>query len=149
MAGPDAPHPDLPLWELIQTSHVVARRFTEVFAAAGLTPTQFGVLAALADDDDLSQADLARIVLVRPQSMGQLVTSLLERGLVRRDHAGGRGRRTGLSLTPAGRVALDRALPAVHAINAPEAIGLDVASAAALTHHLRAVRAALGPQQRT
>jgi hypothetical protein len=30
---------DLPLWELIQTSHVVARRFAEVFAAAGLTPT--------------------------------------------------------------------------------------------------------------
>lgn len=134
---------DLPLWELIQTSHVVARRFAEVFAAAGLTPTQFGVLAALADEPDLSQADLARIVLVRPQSMHHLIATLLERGLVQRAGPGGRGRRTRVELTDTGRHALRTALPAVHALNAPTTIGLDPGAAAALTRHLRTVRAAL------
>lgn len=138
-----ADHPELPLWELIQTSHLVARRFTEVFAEAELTPTQFGVLAALADDDDLSPADLARMVLVRPQSMRQLVTSLISRGLVHQPGAGGRGKRSRLHLTDAGRDALRRALPAVYAINAPAAIGLDAADAAALIRHLRAVRSSL------
>jgi DNA-binding MarR family transcriptional regulator len=142
VSAPD--HPDLPLWELIQTSHVVARRFTEVFAEVGLTPTQFGVLAALADDDDLSPADLARMVLVRPQSMRQLIGSLLSRGLVRQSGGGGRGRRAQLHLTEAGQDALTRALPAVYAINASAAIGLADAEAAALTRHLRAVRTALG-----
>ncbi len=134
---------DLPLWELIQTSHVVARRFTEVFAAAGLTPTQFGVLAALADDPDLSQADLARIVLVRPQTMHHLITTLLERGLVHRPGPGGRGRRTRVELTDTGHHALRTALPTVHALNAPITIGLDREAAATLTCYLRTVREAL------
>ena len=134
---------DLPLWELIQTSHVVARRFTEVFAAAGLTPTQFGVLAALADDPDLSQADLARIVLVRPQTMHHLITTLLERSLVQRAGPGGRGRRTRVEITDTGRRALQAALPAVHALNSPTSIGLDPDAAATLTRHLRTVRETL------
>jgi DNA-binding MarR family transcriptional regulator len=132
-----------PLWEVIQTAHVAARRFTEVFAAAGLTPTQFGVLAALADDADLSQADLARIVLVRPQSMGELIGSLLTRDLVRRDGAGGRGRRARLHLTDAGYAALVRALPAARRINTPASLGLDPRAAADVVRHLRIIRAAL------
>ncbi|GAA3612832.1 hypothetical protein GCM10022419_117300 [Nonomuraea rosea] len=135
--------PDLPLWELIQTSHVVARDFTAVFASVGLTPTQFGVLATLADGDDLSQAELARVIMVRPQSMGELVASLLDRGLVERDSPGGRGRRAGLRITATGRELLSRAQPAVVTFNAPEAMGLSAAEAAELTRLLRIVRATL------
>ncbi|MDH2429671.1 MarR family winged helix-turn-helix transcriptional regulator [Sphaerisporangium sp. TRM90804] len=135
--------PDLPLWELIQTSHVVARRFTEVFASVGLTPTQFGVLASLADRDDLTQAELARAIMVRPQSMNELFVSLLERGLVARDGPGGRGRRTGLRITEAGRALLHHAQPPVAAFNAPGAIGLSPAEAADLTRLLRIVRETL------
>ena len=102
----------VPLWELVQTAHLATRRFTEVFAEAGLTPAQYGVLASLADGDDLSQADLARSVQVRPQSMGRLVAAMISHGLVERGGPGGRGRRTGLEITPAGRAALDRARPA-------------------------------------
>ncbi len=153
---PDAPPPpgpgaagsvadaDLPLWELVQTYHVVARGFTEVFAAAGLSPTQFGVLALLAQDADLSQSDLARRVLVRTQSMGELMAGLLRRGLVERDGPGGRGRRAGWRLTEPGRHLLERTVPAVHAFNAPAAIGLDDDDAAALTRMLRTVRHTLG-----
>ncbi|MEU4537779.1 MarR family winged helix-turn-helix transcriptional regulator [Streptosporangium sp. NPDC023825] len=138
-----AGEPDLPLWELIQTSYLVARGFTEVFGAVGLTPVQFGVLASLADGDDLSQAELARTIMVRPQSLGEVATSLIERGLVERDGPGGRGRRAALRITAAGRTLLERALPGVEAFNAPETIGLSGEDAAELVRMLRTVRAAL------
>lgn len=133
----------VPLWELVQTAHLATRRFTEVFAEAGLTPAQYGVLASLADGDDLSQADLARAVLVRPQSMGRLVAAMVEHGLVERAGPGGRGRRTGLEITPAGRRALDRARPAAHALNEPAALGLDADRLAALVESLAVIRARL------
>ena len=133
----------VPLWELVQTAHLATRRFTEVFAAAGLTPAQYGVLASLADGDDLSQADLARAVLVRPQSMGRLVAAMVAHGLVERAGPGGRGRRTGLEITPAGRAALDRARPAAYALNEPEALGLDADRLAAFVETLAVIRARL------
>lgn len=138
----DTPGPpaDLPLWELVQTYHVVARGFTDVFAAAGLSATQFGILTHLADGTELSRSELAQRVLVRSQSIGELIAGLLERGLIERDGPGGRGRRAGLRLTPDGRRLLERTTPAVHAFSAPAAIGLDPADASALTRMLRIVR---------
>ncbi|MFI6907858.1 MarR family winged helix-turn-helix transcriptional regulator [Nonomuraea sp. NPDC050394] len=135
--------PDLPLWELMQTSYVVARGFTEVFATVGLSPVQFGVLASLADGEDLNQAELARVIMVRPQSLGEVAVALIERGLVERDGPGGRGRRSKLRITPAGQEILDRVLPAVAAFNAPRAMGLSDRDAAALTRMLRTVRGTL------
>ena len=113
-----------PLWTLVQAAHVVARGFTAVFAEVGLTPTQFGVLAQLVDDEGLSQAELARRVLVRPQSLGELAGVLIDRGLVRRDGPGGRGRRSGLAVTSAGRAVYEAALPGVAAFHRPESTGL-------------------------
>lgn len=133
----------VPLWDLVQTAHLATRRFTEVFAEAGLSPAQYGVLASLADGDDLSQADLARAVLVRPQSMNRLVADMVERGLVERAGPGGRGRRTGLETTPAGRRALDRARPAAYTLNQPSALGLDADRVAALVDTLAVLRARL------
>ncbi|RZT84737.1 DNA-binding MarR family transcriptional regulator [Pseudonocardia sediminis] len=142
------PDDDLPLWELIQTSHVVARGFHRVFAEAGLSATQFGVLAELEDREATggpapSQAELARVTLLRPQSVGELVVSLVERGLVRRDGPAGRGRRAGLELTDDGRAALHRAFPLVRAFNEPAAMGLDAGDARELTRMMRRVRETL------
>lgn len=136
---------DFPLWELVQTFHVVARGFHRVFDQAGLSATQFGVLAELADRERTgaptpSQAELARVVLLRPQSIGELVGSLVERRLVVRDGPSGRGRRTGLSLTDAGRATVQHALPLVRAFNTPDAIGLTDTEAADLVRMLRQVR---------
>ena len=143
----------VPLWELVRTAHVVARGFHRVFAEAGLTPTQFGVLAEIADRERAgapspSQAELARVVLLRPQSVGELVGDLVGRGLVRRDGPGGRGRRAGLELSADGRVALDRAWPLVRAFNAAESLGLDDDRAAELVAMLRTVRESLSARER-
>jgi DNA-binding MarR family transcriptional regulator len=117
--------PPLPLWKLVQTAHLAERRFTEVFAAAGLTPAQFGVLACLADGDDLSKADLAKAILVRPQSMARLTDAMVDSGLIARAGPRARGRRSTLTMTELGRRALEQARPAAWAINQPRAIGLD------------------------
>lgn len=133
----------MPLWELIQTSWVVARGFIEVFAEAGLSPSQFGTLAFLAEQGSLTQAELARRLMVRPQSVGELIGSLLNRGLISRDGPSGRGRRAGLTLTDLGRETLQQAWPGVHAFNAPDAIGLTVEETATLVRLLRAIRRTL------
>ena len=133
----------LPVWNLVRTAHVVGLRFGELFAAMDLTPTQFGILRALALDEGLTQAELARVVLVRPQSMGVLVTGLIERGLVVRHGPGGRGKRAGLALTDAGHDALERAWPPVREFNTPAALGLTPAQAAMLEEILDRVRETL------
>lgn len=130
-------------WNLVRTAHVVGLRFGELFAAMNLTPTQFAVLIYLEDDEGLTQAELARRVLVRPQSIGALVTSLVEQGLVVRDGPGGRGRRAGIALTEAGREVLERAWPPVRAFNTPAALGLTPAQAAMLDESLDRVRTAM------
>ena len=133
----------LPVWELVRTAHLAGLRFGELFAAMDLTPTQFGLLRALAVDEGLTQAELARVILVRPQSIGALVTSLRERGLVVRHGPGGRGRRAGLALTDAGREILERAWPPVREFNTPAALGLTPAQAAMLEELLERIRTAL------
>ena len=134
----------LPVWNLMRTAHVVGLRFGELFAATDLTPTQFGILRALAVDEGLTQAELARVVLVRPQSIAALAATLIDRGLVARDGPGGRGRRAGLALTDAGREALERAWPPVREFNTAAALGLTPAQAAMLDETLDRIRAALG-----
>ena len=132
--------PVLPLWELIQTSHIVAKGFRDLFARHGLTPTQFGVLACLEDGDDFTKAQLARAVLVTPQSMDPLITSLLTRGLVDRNGPAGRGRAAGIHITKAGRALMGQVRPEVAHFNASEHIGVADADIPQLMTNLRAIR---------
>lgn len=133
----------LPAWDLVRTAHVVGLRFGELFTALDLTPTTFAVLWTLAEDEGLTQAELARRVLVRPQSIAALVVGLANQGYVEREGPGGRGRRAGITLTSAGRDALDRAWPAVRAFNEPAALGLTPAQVAMLGEILDRLRTAL------
>lgn len=136
-----------PLWELVQTAHLASLAFSDVFAELGITAAQYGVLASLADGDDLSQADLARAVLVTPQSMGRLVASMVSQDLVARDGPGGHGRRTGLALTERGRQVFTRARPAAYALNDPNKLGLDADELDVLVCHLRVLRDRLSDRQ--
>ena len=128
------------LWDLVQTAHVAQRRLTEVFADLGLTPAQYGVLASLADGDDLSQAELARAVLVRPQSLAAVIDTLVGAGLVRRGGPRGRGRRQALSLSDRGRELVAAARPAAYRLLRPEVTGLDPEQSRELAAMLTVVR---------
>ena len=118
-------------WTLIQANHAVVRRVSDSLASVGLTPTQFGLLVQLTVAPGVSQAELARRVLVTPQALGELLVSLERLGHVRRT-PGRPGTATSVAITPAGSAAMDRATPLLAALNAPARLGLTPSEAAQL-----------------
>lgn len=134
-------------WRVVRTGREVERALTRTIAEHELTTTQFGVLSLLATGADLTQTDLARAVLVRPQSVGTLITSLTDRGLISRRGPGGRGRRTYVDLTAAGRDLIDQAWPAVTATYSPGRLGLDEADTDTLDRLLHTLESAAAEPQ--
>lgn len=129
----------LPAWTLVQAYHPVARRFHEIFAAEQLTPVQFGVLIQLEATPGISQAQLARKILVRQQSMAELLSGLVERGLLARDLDARRGRTVPIVLTDAGRHLVLRAADAVAQFNRAAELGLTDAESHTLNELLHKV----------
>lgn len=120
-------------WSLIRAAHRAQRDLTALFAEHGLSPVQFGVLSHLATGLPFTRAELARAVLVRPQSLSGVLDGMVERGLVARGSEDRtKGRRNPLTLTPAGRDLLALVWPAVQEANTPGRLGLDEAEVAAL-----------------
>ena len=105
-------------WTVIRAARELARRLAEELAPLDLTPVEFGALVQLASGGERNQAELARAVGVRPQSMAALVGGLETRGLVERGAVPGRGRASRLRLTRDGRELLADAWPRVQASNA-------------------------------
>ncbi|MEK6310571.1 MULTISPECIES: MarR family transcriptional regulator [Curtobacterium] len=104
-------------WTVIRAARTLARRLGDVLAPLGLTPVEFGALVQLAAGGQLTQAELARAVGIRPQSATTLVAALADRGLLDRGSERGRGRPSRITLTSAGRALLAEAFPAVRASN--------------------------------
>lgn len=104
-------------YTVVRLGHVLALRFETELATHGLTPSRFGVLAHLAADPGLGSGQLARLVMITPQSMGALLDELERDGLVRRGPAI-RGRLRATEVTAAGRERLRAAVPAVVALEA-------------------------------
>src|SRR3954449_4170189 len=130
-------------WTLIQASHALARHFEVLLGDLGLTPMQFGVLIQLSLRPNLGSAELARLVLVTPQSMGEVLQSLERAGLVERDRNVGPGRRITARVTEAGRAALRQATPIVEALNVPASLGLTIEERSQLNQLLHKVRTAV------
>ena len=128
-------------WRVVRTGREMERALTDTIAEDDLTTTQFGVLSLLATGADFTQSDLARAVLVRPQSVGPLITSLTRSGLITRRGPGGRGRRGYFDLTPAGRQLIEHAWPRVTARHSPSRLGLDEHDAHTLDRLLGAIEA--------
>jgi len=89
--------------KLLRAGRAVLGRVEPRIAAAGLTPTQFGVLEALLHKGPLSQRELGRKVLTSPGNMTDLVGKLEARGLVHRSRQKLDRRAVLVELTPAGR----------------------------------------------
>jgi DNA-binding MarR family transcriptional regulator len=134
---PGPPPEDIAAWTLVQASHRVARNFRAAFRDVGLTPTQFGVLLELDLHPGSSNGELARAVLVTPQSMSDLLASLERLHLIERDDSAGHGFRIPARLTPAGRRALRLCAAAVDGVE--RSLGLTPTQAAQLNALLRIV----------
>lgn len=139
----DAPWPypdpdDVVGWTLVRTGHALSRVFTRELARLGLKPHIFGILAEVRRTPGVSSADLARQVLVTPQSMGELLRRMAADGLIEYT-APRRGRRMRVHLTEAGAERLDHAFAVVASMNRPDYLGLSAPEAAQLNALLHKV----------
>jgi DNA-binding MarR family transcriptional regulator len=128
LAASDAtwPYPDpddVVGWTLVRTGHALSRVFIKEMDEIGLKPHIFGILAQVRRDPGLSSAELARHVLVTPQSMGDLLRRMAADGLI--DYGEPRrGRRMRIHLTGNGSRLLDQAFEIVERMNHPSFLGL-------------------------
>ena len=100
-------------YRIIRVADLLRRRFQDTLRPHGLTVHQFSVLAVLEARPGVTAAELARMVLVTPQSMRSLVEQLESAGLVEPRPRLGRGTRAPTSLSPAGSELLQRATESV------------------------------------
>lgn len=89
----------------------VTQFYDQHLAGAGLTVTQFAVLARLGQHGALTINDLAGRLAMDRTTLGRIVRPLERDGLVRVASDPRDGRRRPLTLTQAGRVKLDAARP--------------------------------------
>lgn len=130
---------------LIHASLAMRRVFVDTLAPFGLPPHHFSVLLHLVERPGMSQADLARVVLATPQSVGELVRTMEDQGHVERTPPVGPGRPSAVYASDAGRALLDEVTPHVLAAFSPAALGLDEASYQRLNADLHTIVAALAP----
>lgn len=97
---------------LVRTAELVSRPWLLGLQEHGINPRQFSVLAIIAGEPGLSQAELARRAAITPQSMAELLVRIEAQDLVRRELASP-GRPARVELTDAGRRTLSEAYPIV------------------------------------
>jgi DNA-binding MarR family transcriptional regulator len=83
------------------------RRFDERLAPHGLTTLQYTTLSILRARSGLSNARLARRSFMSPQSMSEVLARLDQKGLIRREPDPQHGRVVRVTLTEAGKRALE------------------------------------------
>ncbi|BDX35289.1 hypothetical protein TUM20985_58360 [Mycobacterium antarcticum] len=139
---------DFTAMTLVRASLVLRRTFVAALAPFDLPPQQFSVLMHLVEVPGRSQADLARVVLATPQSVGELLRVMEDQGRVERTPPAGRGLPSAVYASDAGRALLDEVTPRVIAAFAPEAMGLDRATSQRLNLDLHTIMSTLEPRAR-
>ncbi|HEY5981250.1 MAG TPA: MarR family transcriptional regulator [Microlunatus sp.] len=102
----------------------MSRPWSDGLQASGINPRQFSVLALIAADPGLSQAELARRALVTPQSMSEMLTRLEAAGLAHRSDTTA-GRSAQVAITEDGRATLAAAYPQVLRLQQESLAALD------------------------
>ena len=131
-------------YSVVRVAHVLQRKMDETLSAVGLSARQFSVLVYLARTPNITAGRLARLVLVTPQSMSDLLASLVAAGLVEREAPAGRGHPMGATLTRAGRAALGAAFPLVESLERETTAGLSRSDVKRLNEQLHEILERLG-----
>jgi DNA-binding MarR family transcriptional regulator len=138
-----APAPPTLLYLMKQVELAVRARLEELARPVGLTALQYTALTVLERHPDLTAAHLARHSFVRTQSMADMVTALLDDGLIERHRDPADRRRLVIALTDAGRRRLDQLRPAVAALEAEMLAPLSQTQAKTLRRAMLSCREAL------
>ena len=94
------------LYLMKQVELAIRARLEELARPAGLTALQYTALTVLERHPDLTSAHLARRSFVTAQSTADMVTTLLDRGLIERHRDPADRRRLVIALTDQGRALL-------------------------------------------
>ena len=92
--------------------------YAEEFGAGAITQRQFAVLAAAAEHDGATQADLVRTTGIDRSTLADMATRMIAKGLLERERSTLDARANAVSLTAAGRLALEEAKPKMAAADA-------------------------------
>lgn len=86
--------------------HCFMGSFEDLVGRGEITPNLIGVLALLAAQPGMSQAELARLIGLERATVGAQIARAISGGFVRREGAAGKGRRYALQLTARGSAML-------------------------------------------
>jgi DNA-binding MarR family transcriptional regulator len=95
-------------WLLGRASRAAQQLTQERLAEAGLRRGFYGVLATLDEFGPAAQADIGRRLAIDPSDMVAILNDLANEGYISRDRDPGDRRRNSVTLTAAGRGALNR-----------------------------------------
>jgi DNA-binding MarR family transcriptional regulator len=93
--------------------HVTREAADQAVKAHGVTAAQYGLLQRLAAYPGSSGAELARMSLITPQAVHQLISSLEKLDLVEREHDPNHGRIIRCVVTPKGHTILSKCRAAI------------------------------------
>lgn len=142
--SPASGHRDITLLYLIKQVELAVRQaLDDVVATAELTALQYTALTVLERHPGITSAELARNSFVRAQSMAEMVTVLLGRGLVSRERDERNRKQYLLSLSADGQRILDELHESVADIEARMLEGFDVGQTEILRTYLVRCRHAL------
>ncbi|CAN7290858.1 MarR family transcriptional regulator [Bradyrhizobium sp. LjRoot220] len=110
-------------------------------AELGVTTPQFAVLTMLRAYPGLSGADLARVALLTPQTVGVIIRNLERDGAIRKTPHPIHGRVLQWTLTRRGKILLDKCRRHVQAVERRLAAGLSAAAQAAVRRWLARIAA--------
>jgi len=89
--------------------------YVEETGPGALTQRQFAVLAAVSDNEGLTQTDLVHATGIDRSTLADLVARMIGKGLLERERSATDGRANAVRLSKDGRAALDVARPRVEA----------------------------------
>jgi DNA-binding MarR family transcriptional regulator len=134
------------LYLIKQVELAVRQALDDVVATADLTTLQYTALTILQRHPGITSAELARNSFVRAQTMAEMITYLLGRGLVARERDETNRKQYLLTLTSEGQRVLDELLDAVADIETKMLDGFDGGQTEILRTYLLRCRHSLSGQ---
>jgi len=131
------------LYLIKQVELAVRQALDDVVATADLTTLQYNALTVLERHPGITSAELARNSFVRAQTMAEMVTYLLGRGLVARERDEKNRKQYLLVLTPEGQQVLDGLYDTVADIETKMLDGFDTGQTEILRTYLLRCRHSL------
>ena len=131
---------------LLRTAHLVRRKVESVVGGEGITSQQYNVLRILRGArGPLPTMEISGRMIETACGITRLVTTLEQKGLVRREHWAGDRRQYLCQITPAGLHLLERLDPAINAIDESLGESVDESRLSLFVDVLAEIRDRIGP----